>query len=73
MGKGEARNVPDVSRGPGLIRPKAERDTERPTEDDLAREHLGGTRGDPSLREAPMTEQRRKKTFPKDENDGHVA
>jgi hypothetical protein len=45
----------------------------RPTEDDLAREHLGGTRGHPSLGEAPMTEQRRKKTFPKDENDGHVA
>jgi hypothetical protein len=54
-------------------KPKADRVSDRPTEDELARGHLGGTRGHPSLGEAPMTGQRRKKTFPKDENDGHVA
>jgi hypothetical protein len=70
MGNGKIR---DGAATQQQIKPKAEQNPDRPTEDDLVREHLGGTRGDPSLGDAPMTDQRRKKTFPDDESDGHVA
>lgn len=46
-------------------------DEERPTEDDIARKNLGGTKGDGS-EDAPMTEQRRKKT-PSNDDPGHTA
>ena len=54
-------------------RPGFQDEEARLTEDEMARRDLGGTKGSPSLPDAPMTEQRRKKTFPNDENDGHVA
>jgi hypothetical protein len=52
-------------------RPKAERG-ERQTEDEMQRAALGGTRGSPDLKDAPMTPQRAKKT-PRDDDPGHVA
>jgi hypothetical protein len=50
-------------------------DRDRPSEDDVAQERLGGPRGSPELKPAPMTRQRRIKT---PENDtepgsGHTA
>jgi hypothetical protein len=48
-------------------------DTDRPTEDDVARERLGGSRGATELEPAPMTRQRRIKTPPNDEEPGHTA
>ncbi len=56
---------------PGAASQDPSLEKSRPTEDDLARKHLGGTKGDGSA-DAPMTEQRRKKTFP-NEDPGHVA
>lgn len=47
-------------------------DGERPTEDDVARATLGGTRGNAQLGAAPMTPQREKKT-PAHYEPGHVA
>jgi hypothetical protein len=52
--------------------PRKETDDARPTEDDLAQAHLGGPRGAPELRPAPMTPQRRKKT-PNNLDPGHTA
>ena len=51
---------------------RAETEGGRPTEDDLAQAHLGGPRGAPELRPAPMTPQRRKKT-PNNLDPGHTA
>ncbi len=48
-------------------------ETDRPTEDDIARERLGGTRGAPELEPAPMTRQRRIKTPENDTGSGHTA
>ena len=48
-------------------------DTERPTEDDVARERLGGSRGAPNLKPAPMTRQRQIKTPSHDSEPGHTA
>lgn len=48
------------------------RNGERPTEDDIARATLGGTRGAAQLDAAPMTPQRDKKTPTRNE-PGHVA
>ncbi|MDO9411488.1 MAG: hypothetical protein Q7T81_02790 [Pseudolabrys sp.] len=45
---------------------------ERPSEDDRARNDLGGTRGSPNLPDAPMTKGVAEQTFPNDE-PGHVA
>ena len=45
---------------------------ERPTEDDLAREALGGPRGHPSLKPAPLT-QTEKEQMPPNDEPGHVA
>ena len=45
---------------------------ERQTEDDLAREALGGPRGSSQLPPAPMTKQESEQTLPNDE-PGHVA
>ncbi len=48
-------------------------DADRPTEDDVARERLGGTRGAAELEPAPMTRQRRIKTPSNDVEPGHTA
>ena len=48
-------------------------DNERPSEDDIARDRLGGPRGAPELKPAPMTRQRRIKTPEKDTEPGHTA
>lgn len=54
------------------MKPKAQiPEEDRPTEDEIAREKLGGTKGDGSA-DAPMTEQRRKKTPPRID-PGHTA
>jgi hypothetical protein len=45
---------------------------DRPTEDDVARARLGGPRGAPELKPAPMTRQREIKT-PLDIDPGHTA
>ena len=45
---------------------------DRPTEDDIAQARLGGPRGAPELKPAPMTPQRRKKT-PRTLDPGHTA
>jgi hypothetical protein len=45
---------------------------ERQTEDELAREHLGGSRGADEIKPAPMTPQRRKK-MPAGTDPGHTA
>jgi hypothetical protein len=45
---------------------------DRPTEDDIAREHLGGPKGAKELRPAPMTRQRRIKTPASDPDPGHT-
>jgi len=47
--------------------------TDRPTEDDVARERLGGSRGAPDLEPAPMTRQRQIKTPSSDVEPGHPA
>jgi hypothetical protein len=48
-------------------------DTDRPSEDDIARDSLGGPRGAPELKPAPMTRQRRIKTPENDTEPGHTA
>ncbi len=48
-------------------------DADRPTEDDVARERLGGSRGAKELEPAPMTRLRRIKTPPSDTEPGHTA
>jgi hypothetical protein len=48
-------------------------DADRPTEDDVARERLGGSRGAAELDPAPMTRQRRIKTPSNDTDPGHTA
>lgn len=54
------------------MKPKADiPEEERPTEDELARKHLGGNKGDGSP-DAPMTNQREKKT-PRNDDPGHTA
>jgi hypothetical protein len=53
-------------------KPKAERDDQRPSEDDLAQANLGGPRGARELAPAKMTPQRKKKT-PDDFDPGHTA
>jgi len=48
-------------------------DADRPTEDDVARERLGGSRGAAELKPAPMTRLRRIKTPSNDAEPGHTA
>jgi hypothetical protein len=50
-------------------------DRDRPSEDDVAQERLGGPRGSPQLKPAPMTRQRRIKTPENDpeSGSGHTA
>ena len=45
---------------------------EPPTEDQIARARLGGTRGAPELGQAPLAPQAREQT-PRKVDDGHVA
>lgn len=45
---------------------------EPPTEDDIARARLGGSRGAPQLGESPMPRQAREQT-PRKIDDGHTA
>src|SRR5215468_4581461 len=56
----------------GEVKSKAD-DADRPTEDDVARERLGGSRGAAELKPAPMTRQRRIKTPSNDTEPGHTA
>jgi hypothetical protein len=48
------------------------KDIDRPTEDDLARESLGGPKGSRKLPPAPLTREEREQTLPNPE-PGHVA
>jgi hypothetical protein len=45
---------------------------QRPTEDDLAQEALGGPKGTPELPPNPATKHEQEQTLPNDE-PGHVA
>lgn len=45
---------------------------ERKTEDEIAREHLGGVKGSKELPPAPMTPQQQK-NMPKPLDPGHTA
>jgi hypothetical protein len=62
----EEEPMPDNTKFKGIKR------VERPTEDDLARDALGGPRGSDTLPPAPMTRQEGEQTSPNDE-PGHVA
>jgi hypothetical protein len=55
-------------------KPKSERSDDRPTEDDIARASLGGTRGSSKLPPAELDEKQ-KKDMPLERNDdpGHTA
>lgn len=53
--------------------PRLAPESERPSEDEIARAHLGGTRGSPELPDAPMTPQRAKKTPHAISRGGHTA
>lgn len=55
------------------MKPKAERDPDRPTEDDIARAALGGPKGSRELPPAEMTPQRKKKMPESDFDPGHPA
>jgi hypothetical protein len=52
--------------------PVSRRDDDRPTEDDLARAALGGPKGSPKLKPAPLTKTEAEQNLPNDE-PGHVA
>jgi hypothetical protein len=52
--------------------PISEQLEDRPTEDDLARRTLGGPKGSPELKPAPLTKTE-KEQMPPDEDPGHVA
>jgi hypothetical protein len=53
------------------LKPKAERQ-ERVTEDQAAREKLGGVKGSPELPPAPLTRQEDEQ-MPRNDDPGHVA
>ena len=53
-------------------KPKSERITDRPTEDDIAQAALGGSRGSKELPPAKLTTPRKIKT-PRDDDPGHTA
>ncbi len=56
------------------MKPKAEvENVDRPSEDELARERLGGPKGAAELKPAPMTRQRQIKTPSNDSEPGHTA
>jgi hypothetical protein len=56
------------------MKPKAERDPNRPTEDDISRAALGGPKGSEELKPAEMTPQRKKEMPPGGDFDpGHTA
>jgi hypothetical protein len=59
---------PDMARD---LRPKAQRE-ERKTEDQMAREKLGGVKGSPELPPAPLTRQEAEQ-MPRTDDPGHVA
>lgn len=55
-------------------KPKSERITNRPTEDDIAQAALGGSRGSKELPPAKLTTARKVKTPPeRDDDSGHTA
>jgi len=58
------------------MKPKAGNDLgkadDRPTEDEIAREHLGGPRGSKDFPPAPMTPEQRRQV-PPDDDPGHTA
>jgi hypothetical protein len=47
-------------------------DVKRQTEDEIAREHLGGVKGSRNLKPAPMTRREAEQISPNDD-DGHTA
>lgn len=51
---------------------RVNRDIEWPTEDDLAREELGGPKGSPDLKPAPLMRREAEQISPNDD-PGHVA
>ena len=51
---------------------RSEKYLERPTEDDIAQAALGGPRGHPELKPAPLTQAEKEQMSPNDE-PGHVA
>ena len=57
---------------PSDSRPIPQRVENRPTEDDLAQQALGGPKGSPELPPAPLTKSEEEQTFPNDD-PGHVA
>jgi hypothetical protein len=59
---------PDMARD---LRPKAQRE-ERKTEDQMAREKLGGVKGSPELPPAPLTRQEAEQ-MSRIDDPGHVA
>ncbi len=55
-------------------KPKSERSDDRPTEDDIARAALGGTRGSAELPPAKLTDEKGKKLpLERDDDPGHTA
>jgi hypothetical protein len=52
--------------------PRMKDTDERPTEDDIARETLGGPKGSRELEPAPLTRREREQNSPNDD-PGHVA
>jgi hypothetical protein len=46
------------------LKPKAEREPEHPTEDDVAQANLGGPRGSPELKSGELTPRQRKVQMP---------
>jgi hypothetical protein len=53
-------------------RDRSKQTDNRPTEDDIARERLGGPKGARELPPAPLTRQEKEQNLPNDE-PGHVA
>jgi hypothetical protein len=57
-----------------MNKPKSERITDRPTEDDIAQAALGGSRGSKELPPAKLTTPPKVKTPPeRDDDPGHTA
>jgi hypothetical protein len=54
-----------------MTKPKSEQ-VERQTEDEMARKSLGGVKGSPKGKPAPLTQQEDEQTLP-NKDPGHVA
>ena len=69
---GELTYAPGSAADPARDAFAAAADGEPPTEDQIARARLGGSRGAPELGQAPLAPQAREQT-PRKIDDGHVA